>query len=370
MTYDYLIVGAGLYGATFAHQLHKAGKTCLVIDKRNHIGGNTYCKDIGGIQVHQYGAHIFHTNDKRIWDFVNSFVPFKPFINSPKAKYYHEVYNMPFNMHTFEQLWGVKTPEEAQQKLATETAPYKKTNPANLKEQALSMVGPTIFEKLIKHYTEKQWGKPCDELPAFLIKRVPLRYTYDNNYFNDSYQGIPVGGYNKLTEGLLKGVDVKLGVDFLVNRAYWLSMADRVIYTGKIDAYFDYCLGELQYRSLRFEHKEMFGVNDFQGNAVYNYTSPDVPYTRVVEHKHFEWKELGHTVVSYEYPQQYQRGGEAYYPVNDEVNNTLYNQYKRLADKENKVLFGGRLAEYKYYDMHQVVAAALHQSQKIISHDQ
>jgi UDP-galactopyranose mutase len=234
-------------------------------------------------------------------------------------------------MHTFEQLWGVKTPEDAQQKIATETAPYKKINPENLKEQALSMVGPTIFEKLIKHYTEKQWGKLCDKLPAFLIKRIPLRFTYDNNYFNDIYQGIPVGGYNKLTEGLLSGVDVKLGVDFLADRAHWLSIANTVIYTGKIDAYFDYCLGELQYRSLRFEHKEIQGVKDFQGNAVYNYTSPDLAYTRVVEHKHFEWKDVNHTVVSYEYPQQYHKGGEAYYPINDEVNNALYNKYKKLA---------------------------------------
>jgi UDP-galactopyranose mutase len=370
MTYDYLIVGAGLYGATCAHQLHKAGKKCLVIDKRSHVGGNTYCKDVGGIQVHQYGAHIFHTNDKRIWDFVNSFVPFKPFINSPKAQYYNEVYNMPFNMNTFEQLWGVKTAEEAQLKIAEETAPFVKTNPSNLKEQALSMVGPTIYEKLIKHYTEKQWGKPCDKLPAFLIKRVPLRYTYDNNYFNDTYQGIPAGGYNKLTEGLLHGVDVKLGVDFLADITHWLTIANKVIYTGKIDAYFDYCLGELQYRSLRFDHKEMLGVKDFQGNAVFNYTSPDVPYTRVLEHKHFAWVELDHTVVSYEYPEQYQKGGEAYYPINDEKNNALYNQYKKLSQKESNVLFGGRLAEYKYYDMHQVVAAALHQSEIILNDGQ
>ncbi len=370
MKYDYLIVGAGLYGATFAHQLHKAGKICLVIDKRDHIGGNTYCKNVGGIQVHQYGAHIFHTNDKRIWDFVNSFVPFRPFINSPKASYYGTVYNLPFNMHTFEQLWGVKTAEEAQQKIEEETTPYKKIHPANLKEQALSMAGPTIFEKLIKHYTEKQWGKPCEELPAFLIKRVPFRFTYDNNYFNDTYQGIPVGGYNKLTEGLLSGIEVKLGVDFLADKNQWLSLADKVVYTGKIDAYFDYCLGELQYRSLRFDHLEMQGVKDFQRNAVFNYTSPDVPYTRVVEHKHFEWQETNHTVVSYEYPQPYSRGGEAYYPINDERNNSLYSQYKKLSANEMQVVFGGRLAEYKYYDMHQVIAAALHQSSKILGNEQ
>jgi len=370
MKYDYLIVGAGLYGATFAHQLHKAGKTCLVIDKRDHIGGNTYCKNVGGIQVHQYGAHIFHTNDKRIWDFVNSIVPFKPFINSPKASYFGSVYNLPFNMHTFEQLWGVKTAEEAQRKIEEETSPYKKTLPANLKEQALSMVGPTIFEKLIKHYTEKQWGKSCEDLPAFLIKRVPFRFTYDNNYFNDTYQGIPIGGYNKLTEGLLNGVEVRLGVDFLADKNYWLNLADKVVYTGKIDAYFDYCLGELEYRSLRFDHREIEGIQDFQGNAVFNYTSPDVPYTRVVEHKHFEWQDTNHTVVSYEYPQPYTKGGEAYYPINDERNNTLYHQFKKLAANEKQVIFGGRLAEYKYYDMHQVIAAALHQSNKILDNEQ
>lgn len=366
--YDYLIVGAGLYGSTFAHQMTKAGKKCLVIDKRNHIGGNTYCTNQGGIQVHQYGAHIFHTNDKGVWDFVNSFVRFRPFINSPKALYYNQTYNLPFNMHTFKQLWGVQTAEEAQAIINEQTAPYKNSKPQNLKEQALATVGVDVFEKLIKHYTEKQWGRPCEDLPAFLIKRVPLRFTFDNNYFNDTYQGIPEGGYNKLTEGLLKGIDVKLGVDFLTDVAYFKAQANTVVFTGKIDAYFQYKLGELQYRSLRFEHVTMADVGDFQHNAVYNHTSPNVPYTRVVEHKHFDWVDVPHTVVSYEYPQAYVRGGEAYYPINDERNNNLYNQYKQLTQQEHNVLFGGRLAEYKYYDMHQVIAAALHQANKILQH--
>jgi UDP-galactopyranose mutase len=364
MSVDYLIVGAGLYGATFAYEMNKRGKTCLVIDKRNHIGGNTYCTDEDGVIVHQYGAHIFHTNDKGIWDFVNQFVPFTPFINSPKAKYYDEFYNLPFNMHTFQQLWGVNTAEDAEQKLAEETAPYKKAVPANLKEQALSMVGPVLFEKLIKHYTEKQWGKPCEELPAFLIKRVPLRFTFDNNYFNDTYQGIPKGGYNKLTEGLLQGVEVRLGVDFFEEKDTWLKQAKTIVYTGKIDAFFDYQFGELEYRSLRFEHQR-YEVADFQHNAVINHTSPDVPYTRVVEHKHFEFVNTPHTIVSYEYPQPYQKGGEAYYPVNDERNNQLYKQYKELADPLNNIIFGGRLAEYRYYDMHQVIAAARHKAKQL-----
>ncbi len=368
MSYDYLIVGAGLYGATFAQTLHKAGKKCLVIDKRNHIGGNTYCKDVGGIQVHQYGAHIFHTNDKRIWDFVNQFVKFNPFINSPKAKYFNEVYNLPFNMNTFKQLWGITDEKEAQHKIELETAPHKNIKPTNLKEQALAMVGPTIFEKMIKHYTEKQWGRSCDELPAFLIKRVPLRFTFDNNYFNDTYQGIPVGGYNKLTEGLLEGIEVRLDTDFILDKEYWLSQANTVVYTGKIDAYFNYQLGELQYRSLRFDHVLMEDVSDFQNNAVFNHTSPNLPYTRVVEHKHFDWKDVTHTVVSFEYPETYKRGGEAYYPINDDLNNNLYTQYKKIASQQTNVIFGGRLAEYKYYDMHQVIAAALHQANKIITH--
>lgn len=361
--YDYLIVGAGLYGSTFAHVMRQAGKRCLVIDKRKHAGGNTYCREVNGIQVHEYGAHIFHTSDQQIWSFVNKLVPFKPFINSPKALYYGQEFNLPFNLHTFEQLWGVHTPEEAQEKIKQETAPYRKARPANLKEQALSMVGPDVFEKLIRHYTEKQWGRPCETLPAFLIKRIPLRFTFDNNYFNDTYQGIPSGGYNRLTNALLDGIEVRLDVDYLLDKPTWDAMATKVVYTGKIDAYYQYQLGELQYRSLRFEHRLM-DVSDFQHNAVINHTSPDVPYTRVVEHKHFDWVETPHTVVSYEYPQPYVRGGEAYYPINDEVNNALYNSYRKLAQSQTGVLFGGRLAAYKYYDMHQVIAAALHDAQR------
>lgn len=367
MKYDYLIVGAGLYGCTFAHVMKQAGKRCLVIDKRDHSGGNTFCRNEGGIQVHQYGAHIFHTNDKEIWDFVNSFVPFTPFINSPKAKYYNEVYNMPFNMNTFKQLWGVTTEEEARKKIEEQTAPFKNSRPANLKEQALSLVGPDVFEKLVRHYTEKQWGKPCEELPAFLIKRIPLRFTYDNNYFNDTYQGIPQGGYNRLTEGLLQGAEIRLNQDFLEKRIELESLATHVIYTGKIDAYFDYCFGELEYRSLRFEHKRMDNISDYQNNAVFNYTSPDVPYTRVVEHKHFEWVDVLHTIVSFEYPQAYTKGAEAYYPVNNERNNTMYDQYKKLAKQQTHVSFGGRLAEYKYYDMHQVIASALADAKRMLN---
>lgn len=366
MKYDYLIVGAGLYGCTFAHVIKKAGKTCLVIDKRNHAGGNTYCTNDGGIHVHQYGAHIFHTNDKDTWDFVNSFVPFIPFVNSPRAKYYNEVYNLPFNMNTFRQLWGVETEEEARLKIEQQTAPYKNSRPANLKEQALAAVGPDVYEKLIRHYTEKQWGKRCEELPAFLIKRIPLRFTYDNNYFNDKYQGIPKGGYNKLTEALLEGVEVRLSVDFLEQREALEKLAKDIVYTGKIDAYFDYCFGELEYRSLRFDHQRMDNVSDYQQNAVFNYTSPDVPYTRVVEHKHFEWVDVAHTIVSFEYPQPYVKGREAYYPVNDDKNNRLYDRYKKLAMQQKNILFGGRLAEYKYYDMHQVIAAALADAKRIL----
>lgn len=364
MKYDYLVVGAGLYGSTFAYMMKQAGRRCLVIDRRPHAGGNTFCRDVGGIQVHEYGAHIFHTSDRAVWDFVNSFVPFIPFINSPRAKYYDEVYSMPFNMHTFRQLWGVETEEAARSRIEQETAPYRNGRPANLKEQALALVGPDIYEKLIRHYTEKQWGKPCEELPSFLIRRIPLRFTYDNNYFNDTYQGIPKGGYNKLTGALLDGIELRLNEDFLLKRAELEPLAAHVVYTGKIDAYFGYCLGELEYRSLRFEHVHMDQVSNFQDNAVFNYTSPDVPYTRVVEHKHFEWTDVPHTVVSYEYPQAYTRGAEAYYPVNDERNNNLYRQYRKLAEGLPNVIFGGRLAEYRYYDMHQVIASAIHDARK------
>jgi UDP-galactopyranose mutase len=358
MKYDYLIVGSGLYGATFAHKLHKAGKTCLVIDKRNHIGGNTYCKNVGGIQVHQYGAHIFHTNDKRIWDFVNSFVPFKPFINSPKASYYGAVFNLPFNMHTFEQLWGVKTTEEAQQKIEEETAPYKKTQPANLKEQALSMAGPTIFEKLIKHYTEKQWGKLCSELPPSIIKRLPVRFTWDSNYFNDKYTGMPIGGYTQIFDKMLEGSEVRLGVDYFKEREYLDSLADKIIYTGPIDKFFDYRFGKLDYRSLTWSTK-ILDSDNFQGVPVVNYTDEDTPYTRILEHKWFDPQNQKGTIISYEYPADYNGENEPYYPIRDDKNTKTYEMYRELTKSLKSYYFGGRLATYVYYDMHQVIAQAL-----------
>lgn len=364
--YDFLIVGSGLYGSTFAYKLKQAGKTGLVIDKRPNLGGNVFCKEVEGIQVHQYGAHIFHTNDLNLWNFVNQFVPFKPFINTPIASYYGKHFNLPFNLNTFKQLWGVATEQQAKAKLAEATAPYLNAYPKNLEEQALCLVGEEIYEKIIKHYSEKQWGKKCTDLPAFLLKRLPLRFTADNNYFNDKYQGIPIGGYNKLIDGLLNGIETITGVDFLMDKQGWMQKAKQVLYTGKIDAYFNYSLGQLEYRSLRFEEKVFYNQPNYQGNAVFNYTSPDVPYTRVIEHKHFEGTQNEHTVVSFEYPMKYTVGGEAYYPVNDEKNLQLYNQYKKLAEQEPHVIFGGRLAEYKYYDMHQVIAAALTKSNQIL----
>lgn len=367
MEFDYLIVGAGLYGCTFAHVMRQSGKSCLIIDKRQHIGGNTYCKNEGGIQVHQYGAHIFHTSDEGIWQFVNRFVHFKPFINSPIAKYYNQTYPLPFNMNTFKALWGVTNAADAQAIIKEQTSRYAVVRPSNLKEQALATVGEDVFEKLIRHYTEKQWGMKCEELPAFLIKRIPLRFTFDNNYFDDTYQGIPSGGYNVLTSGLIGNTEVRLGVDYFKHKDELNAMANQVVYTGKIDAFFNYQFGELQYRSLRFDHQLLNDISDFQGNAVINHTSPDVAYTRVVEHKHFESVICNHTVVSYEYPQRYVKGEEAYYPINDEKNNALYQQYKVLANENAKVIFGGRLAEYKYYDMHQVIAAALTKAKKQLS---
>jgi len=365
--YDLLVVGSGLYGSTFAYEANKAGKKCLVIDKRPQLGGNVFCKQVEGIQVHQYGAHIFHTNDKKIWDFVNQFVPFKPFINSPIASYYGTKFNLPFNLNTFKQLWGIETEQQAKEKIEQVTAPFKNNNPSNLKEQALSLVGEEIYEKIIKHYSEKQWGKSCEELPAFLIKRIPLRFTSNNNYFNDTYQGIPVGGYNKLINGLLAGIDTVTNVDFLENISDWKNKAAKVLYTGKIDAYFNYQLGMLEYRSLRFNEKVYLNTEDFQGNAVFNYTSPEVDYTRVIEHKHFEQTPSKHTVVSFEYPQPYQKGGEAFYPVNDEKNIALFQKYKQLGNLQPDLIFGGRLAEYKYYDMHQVIAAALTKSKQYLN---
>jgi UDP-galactopyranose mutase len=356
--YDYLIVGAGLFGNVWAHEATQRGKKCLVIDRRNHIGGNTYCENVEGINVHYYGAHIFHTNDKEIWDYVNSFVEFNRYTNSPVANYYGELYNLPFNMNTFYQMWKVQTPEEAQAKIQEQIAAANIKDPKNLEEQAISLVGTDIYEKLIKSYTEKQWGRKCVDLPAFIIKRLPVRFTFDNNYFNDRYQGIPIGGYNKLNEGLLKGSDVRLGVDYFQNRAELEASAKQIVYTGKLDEYFDFKLGYLEYRSLRFEHQTLDKPN-YQGNAVVNYTDGETPYTRIIEHKHFEFGTQEKTVITHEYPQEWTPGQEPYYPVNDDKNDRLLREYRQLAEAESNVIFGGRLAEYRYYDMHQVIGSAL-----------
>lgn len=367
MKYDYLIVGAGLYGSTFSYFASKHGKTCLVIDKRAHIGGNVYCEDIEGINVHKYGAHIFHTSDKEVWDFVNSIVPFNRYTNSPVAKAPNgKLYNLPFNMNTFYQMWGVCTPQEAEAKLHEQrneaTAMMSRegvTEPRNLEEQALTLIGKDIYEQLIKGYTEKQWGRKCKELPAFIIRRLPVRMTFDNNYFNDSYQGIPIGGYNKLIEGLLRGVEVKTNIDYFSNRDFWDSIADNIVFTGKIDEFYNYRFGKLDYRTVRFD-TQVLDTPNWQGNAVVNYTSSTVPYTRIIEHKHFEF--FGNevyinpkTVISKEYSQEWQDGLEPFYPVNDDKNQEMYGKYKNLADLERKVIFGGRLAEYKYYDMAPII---------------
>ncbi len=356
--FDYVIIGAGLFGATFAHQAKQAGKKCLVIDKRFHIGGNIYCKDVDGINVHYYGAHIFHTNDKNIWNFVNSFVEFNRYTNSPVANYEGKLYNLPFNMNTFYQLWGAITPDEAQQKIKEQIASLNITEPQNLEEQALKLVGPDIYEKLIKGYTEKQWGRKATELPAFIIKRLPVRFTFDNNYFNDKYQGIPIGGYNKLSEGLLDGIEVRLNTNFFDDVEYFKSLGTKIVYTGPLDEYYAFQFGELEYRSLRFEHKQLEQEN-FQGNAVVNYTEAHIPYTRILEHKHFEFGTQPHTVITYEYPATWEKGMEPYYPMNDEKNTKRFKQYTALSEAETGVLFGGRLAEYRYYDMHQVIGSAL-----------
>lgn len=357
--YDYLIVGSGLFGAVFAHEATKKGKKCLVIDKRSHAGGNVYCEKIEDINVHKYGAHIFHTNDKEIWDYVNQFVEFNRYTNSPVALYKDELYNLPFNMNTFYQLWGVKTPEEAKAKIEEQVKTSGIVNPQNLEEQAISLVGIDIYEKLIKGYTEKQWGRKATELPAFIIKRLPVRFTYDNNYFNDKYQGIPIGGYNKLIDGLLESIEVKLNVDFFENRESFSKLAHKIVFTGKIDEYYDNQFGTLEYRSLKFDTKVVEQEN-FQGNAVVNYTERDISYTRIIEHKHFEFGTQKKTVVTYEYPDEWSVGKESYYPVNDDKNNTIYKKYKDLSENDAQVIFGGRLAEYKYYDMHQIIASALH----------
>lgn len=365
--YDYLIVGSGLFGATFAYFAHKAGLRCLVIDKRPHLGGNVYCENVEGINVHKYGAHIFHTSNKEVWDFVNSIVEFNRYTNSPVANYEGRLYNLPFNMNTFYQMWGVRTPDEAAEKIEDEKLKIKEElggrEPQNLEEQALLLVGRDIYERLIKGYTEKQWGRRCTELPAFIIKRLPVRLVFDNNYFNDKYQGIPVGGYNRLIDGLLDGVETKTGVDFFADRRHWEGLADKVVFTGKIDEYFDYCYGKLEYRTVRFE-EETLDTPNYQGNAVVNYTERAVPYTRIIEHKHFEMfgqqvYECPRTVISREYSTEWKDGMEPYYPVNDARNNALYARYKELADKEENVIFGGRLAEYKYYDMAPVIEVAM-----------
>lgn len=359
MKFNYLIVGTGLFGATIAHSLTRSGKQCFVIDKRSHIGGNIYTKLVNGINEHKYGAHIFHTSNKRVWDFVNSFVEFNRYINAPIANYKGKLYNLPFNMNTFYQMWGVTTPEQAATKIEEQRRESGITHPRNLEEQAISLIGKDIYYTLIKDYTEKQWGRKATELPTFIIRRLPVRLTFDNNYFNDKYQGIPVGGYTKLVEKLLEGVEVKLDMDYFENKEYFDSVADRIIYTGEIDRYFDYCFGHLEYRTVSFETEVLEGVSNYQGNAVVNYTDAETPYTRIIEHKHFEFGNQPDTVISKEYSKEWRLGDEPYYPVNDERNSALYTKYKALADAQERVIFGGRLAEYKYYDMHQVIERAL-----------
>lgn len=402
MKYDYLIVGAGLFGAVFAHEAHAAGKKCFCIDKREHLGGNIYTEEEKGIQVHKYGAHIFHTSDKNIWDYVNRFADFNHFVNAPVAVYRDELYNLPFNMNTFSKMWGIKTPAEAREIIERQRAearaalgrkPGEETEnaaePANLEEQALALVGRDVYEKLVKGYTEKQWGRSCRELPAFIIRRLPVRFTYDNNYFSDRYQGIPVGGYTQIIEKLLEGVPVKLGITYRefvqstgakvpgrggVNCCGEPEASDRgdsfekVVYTGMIDEYFDYCLGELQYRSLRFEEEVLENCENYQGNAVVNYTERNIPYTRIIEHKHFEFGTQPDTVITREYPAPWRRGDEPYYPINDDKNSSLYQKYAELAEREKNVLFGGRLGQYKYYDMDKVIAEALKMAERELNH--
>ena len=358
MKYDYLIVGAGLFGAAFAQQAKACGRSVLVIDRRSHIGGNVYTEDIADIQVHKYGAHIFHTNDKAVWDYVNQFADFNRYTNSPVANYHGELYSLPFNMYTFNKMWGVVTPQEAQAKIEEQRRAAGITEPKNLEEQAISLVGTDIYETLVKGYTEKQWGRPCTELPSFIIKRLPVRFTFDNNYFNARYQGIPEGGYTKMVEKMLEGIDLRLNLDYLENKADLDALAEKVIYTGSIDAYFGFCLGHLDYRSVRFE-TEVLDIPNFQGNAVVNYTDRETPYTRIIEHKFFEFGTQPKTVISKEYSSEWHPGDEPYYPVNDEKNGALYARYKALAEREPKVIFGGRLGEYKYYDMDAVLASAL-----------
>ena len=374
-TYDYLIVGAGLFGATFAHFAHRAGRRCLVIDKRPHLGGNVYCADVDGIHVHQYGAHIFHTSDSEVWNFVNKFVTFNRYTNSPVASYGGRLYNLPFNMNTFYQMWGVRTPAEAQRRIEEQRADAVSmlrregvSEPRNLEEQALLLVGRDIYERLIKGYTEKQWGRPCTELPAFIIRRLPVRFVFDNNYFGDTYQGIPEGGYNGLVDGLLQGIETRTETDFFSDRSAWQGVAGKIVFTGMIDEFFDFRFGHLAYRTVRFD-TEVISEPNYQGNAVVNYTERDVPYTRIIEHKHFELfgqavYDIPHTVISREYSTEWKPGMEPYYPVNDEANNTLFSRYRDLASREKNVIFGGRLAGYKYYDMAPTIRAAMDAARK------
>lgn len=355
--YDYLIVGAGLYGSVFAHEMTKKGKTCLILEKRAHVGGNIYTQEIEGIQVHTYGAHIFHTNDKMIWEYVNQFTDFNNYINSPMADYKGELYNLPFNMNTFYKMWGKSKPSEVADIIAKQREEITDA-PKNLEEQAISLVGRDVYEKLIKGYTQKQWGRSCQDLPAFIIRRLPVRYTYDNNYFNDRFQGIPIGGYTKVIEQMLAGVEVKLNTDYFEDKTHWDAMAEKIVYTGPIDAYFNYQFGALEYRSVRFE-TEILDTPNYQGNAVVNYTDEDVPYTRIIEHKHFEYGTQPRTVISREFSEEWAKGQEPYYPINDDQNQEIYQLYKALADTESKLILGGRLGDYKYYNMDQVIESAL-----------
>jgi len=358
--YDYLIVGAGLYGSMFAYRAHKAGKRCLVIDRNPHIGGGCFTESINGINVHKYGPHIFHTSNKEVWDFMNSIVSFNGFINSPIACYKGKRYNLPFNMNTFHQLWGVNTPDEAKAIIESQRAEYADIeDPKNLEEQALKLAGRDIYETLVKGYSEKQWGMKATEIPAFVIRRLPFRFEFNNNYFNDTYQGIPIGGYTRIFEKLLEGIEVRLDTDYFRNRDYFDGLAQKTVFTGQIDAFYNYRFGELDFRSLRFEHKVLEGVKDFQGNAVVNYTEAEIPYTRCIEHKHFEFGQQPDTVITYEYSRKWEKGAAPYYPINNERNNALYAKYAQLAGNESNVIFGGRLAEYKYYDMHQIVENVL-----------
>ena len=365
MKYDYLVVGAGLFGAIFAYEANKAGRKVLVIDRRPHVGGNIFTEEVEGIQVHKYGAHIFHTSDKEVWNYIQQFAEFNRYTNCPVARYKDELYNLPFNMNTFSKMWGIKTPEEAKEIIDRQIKEAGIKEPANLEEQAISLVGRDIYEKLIKGYTEKQWGKRASELPSFIIRRLPVRFVYDNNYFNDQYQGIPIGGYTQIIEKMLEGVEVRLGVDFFEDREILESEADHIVFTGMIDAFYDYCYGELEYRSLRFE-TETLDMENYQGNAVVNYTEYEIPYTRIIEHKHFEFGTQPKSVITREYPVTWSEGMEPYYPVNDEKNQELFQKYASLADGEKSVIFGGRLGEYKYYDMDKVIESAMKKAGEVL----